>query len=206
MLRSWGVEAAAEIDEEKVGSIPGFGRKLTERLVNWAQLPINGSHIGRVVLSAGIVGAPMKSSPPCSWCYYLSSPSPKTGSYEQDTIIADGPIIYGTGMNDADRAKAWKRFFMQMVDANVRQQGPDTLGIKLARRCPPGQEFCTQSVAANLVGIGGIQEPRRVLVMVATALHDEHQQVMRMVCTWPAENKRVCRDWDTGKLMPDKPQ
>jgi hypothetical protein len=127
-------------------------------------------------------------------------------SYEQDTIIADGPIIYGTGMNDADRAKAWKRFFMQMVDANVRQQGPDTLGIKLARRCPPGQEFCTQSVAANLVGIGGIQEPRRVLVMVATALHDEHQQVMRMVCTWPAENKRVCRDWDTGKLMPDKPQ
>ena len=29
-------------------------------------------------------------------------------SYEQDTIIADGPIIYGTGMNDGDRAKAWK--------------------------------------------------------------------------------------------------
>ena len=104
------------------------------------------------------------------------------GSYEQDTIIADGPIIYGTGMNDADRAKAWKLFFMQMVDANVRQQGPYTLGIKLARRCPPGQEFCTQSVEANLVGIGGIQEPRRVLVMVATAIHDEHQQVMRMVC------------------------
>ena len=35
VLRSWGVETAAEIDEEKVGSIPGFGRNLTERLVNW---------------------------------------------------------------------------------------------------------------------------------------------------------------------------
>ena len=37
VLRSWGVETAAEIDEEKVGSIPGFGRNLTERLVNWRE-------------------------------------------------------------------------------------------------------------------------------------------------------------------------
>jgi DNA-binding helix-hairpin-helix protein with protein kinase domain len=37
VLRSWGVETAAEIDEEKVGSIPGFGRSLTERLVNWRE-------------------------------------------------------------------------------------------------------------------------------------------------------------------------
>ena len=206
VLRSWGVETAAEIDEEKVGSIPGFGRNLTERLVNWAQLPIHSSHIGRVVLSAGILGAPMKIMLSVLMVLLPVVAIAQEGGYERDTIIADGPIIYGTGMNDADRAKAWKRFFMQMVDANVRQQGPDTLGIKLARRCPPGQDFCTQSVAANLVGIGGIQEPRRVLVMVATALHDEHQQVMRMVCTWPAENKRVCRDWDTGRLMPDKPQ
>jgi DNA-binding helix-hairpin-helix protein with protein kinase domain len=37
VLRSWGVETAAEIEEEKVGSIPGFGRNLTERLVNWRE-------------------------------------------------------------------------------------------------------------------------------------------------------------------------
>jgi DNA-binding helix-hairpin-helix protein with protein kinase domain len=37
VLRSWGVETAAEIDEEKVGSIPGFRRNLTERLVNWRE-------------------------------------------------------------------------------------------------------------------------------------------------------------------------
>ena len=37
VLRSWGVETAAEIDEEKVGSIPGFGRNLTERLLNWRE-------------------------------------------------------------------------------------------------------------------------------------------------------------------------
>ena len=37
VLRSWGVETAAEIGEEKVGSIPGFGRNLTERLVNWRE-------------------------------------------------------------------------------------------------------------------------------------------------------------------------
>jgi DNA-binding helix-hairpin-helix protein with protein kinase domain len=37
VLRSWGVETAAEINEDKVGSIPGFGRSLTERLVNWRE-------------------------------------------------------------------------------------------------------------------------------------------------------------------------
>ena len=31
------------------------------------------------------------------------------GGYEQDTVSSDGPIIYGTGMNDQDRQKAWKR-------------------------------------------------------------------------------------------------
>jgi len=37
VLRSWGVETAAEIDERKISSIPGFGRNLTERLVNWRE-------------------------------------------------------------------------------------------------------------------------------------------------------------------------
>jgi hypothetical protein len=122
------------------------------------------------------------------------------GGYEQDTIFTDGPIIYGTGMNDEDRQKAWKHFFMQMVEAVIKQQGADALA-KLARRCLPNQDFCTQSLGANLVGIGGIQEPRKVVVIVATDVHDQNKQLMRMVCTWPAKGKQVCRDWSTGKLM-----
>src|SRR5262249_14973964 len=90
------------------------------------------------------------------------------GGYEQDTIFSDGPIIYGTGMGDADRQKAWKHFFMKMVEAVGHQQGMDTLAVKLAKRCQPGQDVCTMALDANLVGIGGIQEPRKVLVMVAT--------------------------------------
>jgi uncharacterized protein len=125
------------------------------------------------------------------------------GGYERDTIFADGPIIYGAGMNDADRRKAWKHFFTQMVEAVLRQQGQDALGVKLAKRCLPGQNFCTTSLDANFVGIGGIQEPRKVAVIVATDTHDPNLQVMRMVCTWPTKGKQVCRDWDTGKLIPD---
>jgi DNA-binding helix-hairpin-helix protein with protein kinase domain len=37
VLRSWGIESAAEIHQEKIGDIPGFGRNLTERLINWRQ-------------------------------------------------------------------------------------------------------------------------------------------------------------------------
>ena len=37
VLRSWGVETAAEIEEAKISGIPGFGRNLTERLVNWRE-------------------------------------------------------------------------------------------------------------------------------------------------------------------------
>jgi hypothetical protein len=132
------------------------------------------------------------------------SPFDVAGSgYEQDTIFSDGPIIYGTGMSDTDRQKAWKHFFMQMVEAVVHQQGQDALGIKLAKRCLPGQDFCTMALDANLVGIGGIQEPRKVVLIVATDLHDPNQQLSRMVCTWPARGKQVCREWDTGKLVTD---
>ena len=35
VLRSWGIETAAEIDEAKIADVPGFGRNLTDRLVNW---------------------------------------------------------------------------------------------------------------------------------------------------------------------------
>jgi hypothetical protein len=91
---------------------------------------------------------------------------PVGGGYEQDTVFSDGPIIYGTGMNDADRQKAWKHFFMMMVKAVASQQGKDALGVKLARRCLPDQDFCTTALDANLVGIGEIKEPRKVLVIV----------------------------------------
>jgi hypothetical protein len=129
---------------------------------------------------------------------------PTGGGYEQNIIISDGPIIYGTNMNDADRQKAWKRFFMQMVEAVVRQRGQDALGVMLARRCAPGQDFCTVSLDANFVGIGGIQEPRKVLVIVATDVHDQNKQLQRMVCTYPAKSTTICRDWSTGKLLSAK--
>jgi DNA-binding helix-hairpin-helix protein with protein kinase domain len=35
VLRSWGIETAAEVDGTKITTIPGFGRNLTDRLVNW---------------------------------------------------------------------------------------------------------------------------------------------------------------------------
>ena len=125
------------------------------------------------------------------------------GGYEQDTVFSDGPIIYGTGMSDADRQKAWKHFFMTMVKAVVSQQGQDALGVKLARRCLPDRDFRTTALDAKLVGIGGIQEPRKVIVIVTTDLHDHNKQLSRMVCTWPASGNQVCRDFDTGKLVTD---
>ena len=128
---------------------------------------------------------------------------PAGGGYEQDTVFTDGPIIYGTGMNDTDRQKAWKHFFMMMVQAVASQQGKDALGVKLARRCLPNQDFCTTALDANLVGIGGIKEPRKVLVIVTTDLHDQNTQLSRMVCTWPIKGKQVCREFDTGKLVTD---
>jgi hypothetical protein len=123
------------------------------------------------------------------------------GGYEQDTIISDGPIIYGTGLSAEDRRKAWKHFFMLIVEACIKQQGKDAFSVKLARRCQSGDDFCTVGIDGYLAGIGGIQEPRKVLVLLATDLHDQNKLLSRMVCTWPAKGKQVCRDWDTGKLM-----
>ena len=90
-----------------------------------------------------------------------------------------------------------------MIKAVVSQQGKDALGVKLARRCMPDQDFCTTALDANLVGVGGIQEPRKVLVIVTTDLHDQNKQLSRMVCTRPAKGKQVCREFDTGKLVTD---
>lgn len=128
---------------------------------------------------------------------------PAGGGSEQDTVFSDGPIIYGTGMSDADRQKAWKHFFMLMVKAVVSQQGEGVLGVKLARRCMPDQDFCTTALDAYLVGIGGIKEPRKVLVIVTTDLRDQNKQLSRIVCTRPTKDKQVCREFDTGKLVTD---
>jgi hypothetical protein len=136
----------------------------------------------------------------CCWALSTASAQDRRG-YAQDTVISDGPITYGTGMNDADRQKAWKHFFSLLTKAVASQQGQDALGVKLARRCLPGQDFCTTALDANLVGIGGIQEPRTVLVVVVTDAHDQNKQLLRMVCTRPAKDKQVCRDWSTGKLV-----
>jgi hypothetical protein len=119
---------------------------------------------------------------------------------EQDTIFSDGPIIYGAGMSDQDRQRAWKAFFMKMIEAVARQQGKDALGVKLARRCMPGQDFCTTALDASFVGIRGMTEPSKVVLIVSTNVRDSNQQLSRMVCTWP-KGKQVCREWDTGKLV-----
>jgi hypothetical protein len=92
---------------------------------------------------------------------------------------------------------------LKMIQAVVQQQGSDTLGVKLARRCLPDQDFCTTTLDANLVGVGGIEEPRKVVVIVATDKKDQNLQVLRMVCTWPTKERKVCREWSTGKLMPN---
>jgi hypothetical protein len=126
------------------------------------------------------------------------------GGYEQDTVISDGPIIYGTGMSDENRQKAWKHFFLMMVKAVASQQGQDVLGVKLARRCLPDRDVCMMALDANLVGVGGIQEPRQVLVMVATDVRDQNKQLARIVCTRPTKDKQVCREFDTGKLVTDE--
>ena len=125
---------------------------------------------------------------------------PTGGGYERDTILSDGPIIYGTGMGDADRQRAWQTFFTLMLKAAMQQQGKDAIGLKLARRCMPGEDFCTSVLDANLVGIGGIQELRKVAVFVSTDIHDDKKQLARLVCTYPSKGTVICRDFDTGKL------
>ena len=71
----------------------------------------------------------------------------------------------------------------------------------MARRCPPDQDQCTATIEANLVGIGGVQEPRTVILMIATDKKDQNLQIVRMVCTWPIKERKACRDWNTGKLI-----
>jgi len=90
-----------------------------------------------------------------------------------------------------------------MVEACSRQQGVETLGVKIAKRCLPGDNYCGITLDANLTGIGGIQEPRKVIVVVLTDVKNPDLQLSRAVCTYPEKSVRICRDWDTGKLLDD---
>lgn len=126
---------------------------------------------------------------------------PANDGYERDVVIKDGPIVYGTGLGPEDRQSAWHTFFIQFVETARKQDA--NFGATLARRCMPDETFCTQSVAAQLVGIGGIKELRKVSVMVVTDQKDEKHQLGRIVCTQPSPELTVCRDWDTGKLQSD---
>ena len=125
------------------------------------------------------------------------------GGYQQDVVVSDGPIIYGTGMNEVDRQNAWKHVVLQISEACYKQQGKDAASVKISRRCLPGQDYCSQIIDASFIGIGGIQEPRKVQLMIATDVHDQNKQLSRIICTYPAKATRVCRDWDTGKLIGD---
>ncbi|MDP8995568.1 MAG: hypothetical protein M3O03_00990 [Pseudomonadota bacterium] len=124
---------------------------------------------------------------------------PGNDGYERDVVIKDGPIVYGTGLGPEDRQRAWSNFFIQFIA--IAQKQDANFDVMLAKRCMPDATFCTQSVEAQLSGIGGIKELRNVSITVATDQKDEKRQLARIVCTSPSPESKVCRDWDTGKLQ-----
>src|SRR5262245_17502344 len=127
---------------------------------NWA---VTYTHSENVTIVPEAGGAPSEMG-----LYLLMA----TNVHPENITNSDGPIIYGTGLSDDDRAKAWKQFFTQIVEAGNQQQGAD-FKQKLVRKCLPGNTFCSTMVDVNLVGVGGIQEARKVLVIVGTDIHDE---------------------------------
>jgi hypothetical protein len=120
--------------------------------------------------------------------------------YVQNTRVSDGPFIYGTGLTPQDRAKAWNRLFLIVVESCAAAEGMDTVATKLAKRCQADEDFCTIAIDANLIGIGGIREPQKVRVIAAFDRHAENKKLSRIICTWPADRMRECKDWDTGEL------
>jgi hypothetical protein len=121
--------------------------------------------------------------------------------YDQAVIFKDGPIFYGAGLIGNDRNVAWKNLSMLMMETAARQQGMPALEGMLLRRCMPGEDYCTAMITANLIGIGGIKEPRRVDLILATDVRDEKNHKARMVCTWPTDLMKVYRDWGSGQLQ-----
>jgi hypothetical protein len=122
--------------------------------------------------------------------------------YQPDKLFSDGPIQYGTGLSEEDRTRVWGLFFMKMIQTLSQQQGKDALESKLAKRCEPGKDYCFIAVDAQLPGVGGAQEPRKVMLIVAVDPNDVRKQLSRIVCI-QLKDRRICRDWDTGKLMMD---
>jgi hypothetical protein len=104
-------------------------------------------------------------------------------------------------MSPEDSREAWKHFWYIMVEAVARQQGPEVLKLKLKKRRDPKSQHCTIALDADLTGIGGIPEPRKVMVMVSSDCDNLSNQYARIVCTYPAPGQRFCRDFDTGKLL-----
>lgn len=137
----------------------------------------------------------------------LNSGTAAVGGYDEDVIIKDGPIIYGTGLSNNDRHEAWKHFFMLMFEAAMRQNAAQYGGYKnipstlLSVRCEEG--ICFRMIDAKLTGIGGSQTPRNVVLIIEVDAKDNNIQLSRTVCTFPSEDGGIkfCRDWGTGKLI-----
>lgn len=71
----------------------------------------------------------------------------------------------------------------------------------LAQRCVPNETYSTIKLEAEMVGIGGIKEPRKVEAIVGVDPKEITRHIFRTICTWPKPNEIVCRDWMTGKLQ-----
>jgi predicted nucleic acid-binding protein len=56
-------------------------------------------------------------------------------------------------------------------------------------------------VLQSLYNVSGDRLASMVRALVSFPGDDQNKQLERMVCTWPAKDKQVCRDWDTGKLV-----
>lgn len=50
VLRSWGIDTAADVDEAKIAEIPGFGKSLTDKLVVWRELKEKAFEPNRVAI------------------------------------------------------------------------------------------------------------------------------------------------------------
>ena len=46
----------------------------------------------------------------------------------------------------------------------------------MARKCPPGQDYSWPRGRADFVGIAGIREPRKVVLILATEVRDKDEQ------------------------------
>jgi hypothetical protein len=65
-------------------------------------------------------------------------------------------------MNEQDRSRVWKNLTTQIMQLAAQQKGEAGLSSMLAQRCVPNETYCTIKLEAEMVGIGGIKEPRKV--------------------------------------------